>query len=101
MKIHENDAANRLFHAITSIKTEEECRAFFEDVCTIKEIEDMSQRFEAAKLLDEGCNYQTISAKLGLSTATISRVSRCLNYGAGGYRALIDREKEEKKNDKN
>ena len=101
MKIYENDAANSLFHAITSIKTEEECRAFFEDVCTIKEIEDMSQRYEAAKLLDEGCNYQTISAKLGLSTATISRVSRCLNYGAGGYRALIDREKEEKKNDKN
>ena len=101
MRYYDEKSTERLFKAIMSLESEEECRAFFEDVCTIKEIEDMSQRYEAAKLLDEGCNYQTISARLGLSTATISRVSRCLNYGAGGYRTLIDREKEEKKNDKN
>ena len=85
----------RLFTAILQLKTEEECRQFLEDVCTIKEVQDMAQRFEAAILLDQGEGYQTISDQVGISTATISRVSRCLNYGAGGYRQVIDRMKEE------
>ena len=85
----------RLFTAILQLKTEEECRQFLEDVCTIKEVQDMAQRFEAAILLDQGEAYQTISDQVGISTATISRVSRCLNYGAGGYRQVIDRMKEE------
>ena len=85
----------KLFAAFLQLKNEEECRQFLEDVCTIKEVQDMAQRLEAAVLLDQGEGYQTISDQVGISTATISRVSRCLNYGAGGYRQVIDRMKEE------
>ena len=96
MKNHHNAASiDRLFDVILSLKDHEECRAFFDDVCTIKEITDMAQRLDTAYLIDEGLSYQAISEKIGVSTATISRVSRCLNYGAGGYRAVIDRSKEE------
>ena len=83
------------FQAVMSLKTQEDCRVFFEDICTIKEVQDMAQRLDAAILLDEGAGYQQISEQVGISTATISRVSRCLNYGAGGYRMAIDRLKEE------
>ena len=86
---------DRLFAAILQLKDVEECHKFFEDICTIKEVQDMSQRLEAAILLDRGEGYQAISDRVGISTATISRVSRCLNYGAGGYRMVIDRLKEE------
>ena len=85
----------RLFAAILQLQTQEDCQKFFEDICTIKEVQDMAQRLDAAILLDEGAGYQTISEQVGISTATISRVSKCLNYGAGGYRAAIDRLKEE------
>ena len=95
----DNRIAGQFFAAVLSLKTEEECRAFFDDVCTIKELQDMAQRMDTAFLLDEGMNYQNISKKIGISTATISRVSRCLNYGSGGYRAAIDRERE--KNNEN
>ncbi|MBR0303849.1 MAG: TrpR-related protein YerC/YecD [Clostridia bacterium] len=91
MKKYDEAASGRLFRAIASIQTEEECRAFFEDVCTIKEIVDMAQRFDTALLLNSGCNYQEICERVGVSTATISRVSRCLNYGDGGYKRIIDR----------
>ena len=91
------ESVDRLFETILSLKDMDECRAFFEDVCTIKEITDMSQRLDTAYLIDEGLSYQAISEKIGISTATISRVSRCLNYGAGGYRTVIDRSKEEQK----
>ena len=86
---------DRLFAAILQLQNAEECQKFFEDVCTVKEVQDMAQRLNAAMLLDEGAGYQTISEQVGISTATISRVSRCLNYGAGGYRMTIDRLKEE------
>ena len=85
---------NRLFAVIADLKTVEECRQFFEDDCTIKEVQDMAQRLDAAILLDEGAGYQAVTQQVGLSTATISRVSRSLNYGSGGYRAAIDRLKE-------
>ena len=88
---------DRLFAAILQLKDVEECHKFFEDICTIKEVKDMAQRLDAAILLDEGAGYQQISEQVGISTATISRVSRCLNYGAGGYRMTIDRLKEESK----
>lgn len=91
MKIFEQESAKTLYKALLSLKTEDECRAFLEDVCTIKEVADMSQRLEAAMLLSEGHNYQQIGERLGISTATISRVSRCLNYGAGGYVTVIER----------
>ena len=63
---------------------------FFEDACTIKELEAISQRVEVAELLSDGKNYQDVSRLTGASTATISRVSKCLNYGAGGYKLVID-----------
>lgn len=91
-----SDSVDRLFDAILTLKDREECYAFFDDICTIKEITDMAQRLNTAFLIDEGISYQKISDRIGVSTATISRVSRCLNYGAGGYRAVIDRMKEEK-----
>ena len=84
---------DRLFETIISLETVEDCYSFFEDVCTIKELTDMAQRLDAAFLLDEGANYQTISQEIGLSTATISRVSKCLKYGTG-YRQAIDKTKE-------
>jgi len=91
-----SESADRLFRAILSLQSVDECYAFFEDICTITEIKDMCQRLDTAFLIDEGISYQKISDLIGVSTATISRVSRCLNYGAGGYRAVIDRMKEEK-----
>lgn len=80
-----------LLHALVGMNDTTELKAFLEDLCTIKELQDMSQRFETAVLLNQGLNYQEISAKVGASTATISRVNRCLNYGSGGYRAAIEK----------
>lgn len=97
MRNFKNDSVDRLFDAILSLKDRDECYAFFDDICTIKEITDMAQRLDTAFLIDEGISYQKISDRIGVSTATISRVSRCLNYGAGGYRAVIDRMKEAEK----
>ena len=82
---------NELYKAILSLENEEECRLFFEDICTIKELETMSQRLEVAKLLSGGATFNEIVAKTGASTTTISRVNRCLNYGDGGYRKVIDK----------
>jgi len=94
MRNFKSDSVDRLFDAVLSLKDKDECYAFFDDICTIKEITDMAQRLDTAFLIDEGISYQKISDRIGVSTATISRVSRCLNYGAGGYRAVIDRMKE-------
>ena len=85
-----SESIDRLFKVILNLKTVDDCYDFFEDVCTIKEIQNMAQRLDAAVLLDSGENYQEISRKLDTSTATISRVSRCLNYGSGGYRKALD-----------
>ena len=92
----DNRIAGQFFAAVLSLKTEEECRAFFDDVCTIKELQDLSQRLEVAFLLDSGKNYQEISKATSVSSATISRVNRCLVYGDGGYRTVIARAKGEK-----
>ena len=91
MRNSQNDAVRTLLQAFTQLSTAEECHAFLEDICTIKEIHDMAQRLQTAILLDRGCSYQKISDEVGISTATISRVNRCLNYGSGGYRNVIDR----------
>ena len=77
------------FEAVLSLQTAEDCRLFFEDICTIKELQSMFQRFRVACLLDAGSNYIEVSETTGASSATISRVNRCLNYG-GGYRAALD-----------
>ena len=85
---------HRLFEAIAALKTPEECRLFFQDICTIKELQAMAQRLQVAALLDEGQNYNAVCEQTGASTATISRVNKCLLYG-GGYRLVLDRLKEE------
>ena len=78
-----------LFEAILSLQSVEECYAFFEDICTIKELQAIAQRMRVACLLDSGKNYLEVSEATGASSATISRVNRCLNYGSG-YREAID-----------
>lgn len=90
-----NDMTDKLMDTIANLKTKKDCYDFFEDVCTIKEILDMSKRLEAAKLLDKGLSYKEVISKIGLSTATLSRVSKALNYGTGGYKKAI-----KSKNDK-
>lgn len=89
MKSFHNEFTDMLMDTISKLKTRDECYDFFEDVCTIKEILDMSKRLEAAKLLDKGLNYKDIIKEIGLSTATLSRVSKALNYGTGGYQKAI------------
>lgn len=79
------------FKAIISLKTEKECEMFFDDICTIQELEAIAQRFEVAKLLVEGKSYVDINKETGASTATICRVSKCINYGEGGYKTAIRR----------
>lgn len=91
MSDYHNESIDNLFKVISEIGSEKECYAFFEDLCTIKEIQDMAQRLETAILLEKGENYRNISSKVGVSSATISRVNRCLNYGSGGYKAAIEK----------
>ena len=79
------------FKAILSLKTEEDCARFFEDVATIGEVQAMAQRLNEAKLLNAGCKYSDVAEATGASTATISRVSRCLTYGADGYKLVLGR----------
>lgn len=85
------ESVDRLFQTILNLETIDECYDYFEDICTIKEIEDMAQRLDTAILLNEGLSYQKIMEKVGVSTATIGRVSKCLNYGSGGYRTTIEK----------
>ena len=80
-----------LYKAILTLETVEECRAFFDDLCTIAELSAIEQRFEVAELLSEGLIYNDILSRTGASSATISRVNRCLQYGAGGYRIVLER----------
>ena len=89
------DEMNKLFETILKLDSIEECYSFFEDICTIKEMQDMAQRLAVAVLLDKGENYQKISQDVSVSTATISRVSKCLRYGSGGYRLALDKMKKE------
>lgn len=80
-----------LFEGILTLKTVEECAALFDDLCTINEVIEMSNRMAAAKMLSEGKTYTEIIEKTGLSTATISRVNRCIKYGSDGYTAVLER----------
>lgn len=89
MNPHMTEENRKFFQAVLSLESEEECAAFFEDVCTIKEIQDLSQRLSVAEMLNDGEKYQMIEAATGASTATISRVNKCLNYGSGGYRIVL------------
>lgn len=85
------ESVDRLFQTILNLQTLEECYEYFEDICTIKEILDMSQRLDTAILLSKGLSYQKIAEQVEVSSATIGRVSKCLNYGSGGYQKAIER----------
>ena len=81
-----NETTDALFDAILSLESREECYAFFEDLCTVKEISDMAQRLQAAKLLLDGATYVQI-----VKAVEISRINRCIQYGSGGYRDTIEK----------
>lgn len=93
----QNEETDHLFQAMLSLRSVEEFYLFFEDVCTIKELQAMSQRFQVACLLDAGKNYNEIYEQTGVSTATICRVNKCRLYGNGGYETALKRLKEEEK----
>lgn len=81
----------RLFQAMLTLQSEEECEAFLQDLCTMKELADMAQRLQAAEMLLEGKTYEQIVKAVRISTATISRINQCIQYGSGGYRTVVDR----------
>ena len=86
-----NKATDALFDAILTLETREECYHFFEDLCTVKELSDMAQRLQVAKFLLDGSTYEQIVKTAEISTATISRINRCIQYGSGGYRETIEK----------
>lgn len=86
-----DEMTDRLFEAILTLDTIDECYSFFEDICTIAEIKALAQRLEVAKMLRSGKTYTEISEATGASTATISRINRSLIYGADGYRMILER----------
>lgn len=88
---------DQLFEAILSLKDVEECYRFFDDLCTINEIQSLSQRLEVARMLKDGKTYHKIETETGASTATISRVKRCLNYGNDTYEMVLERIEEKSK----
>ncbi|MBP3381263.1 MAG: hypothetical protein J6L00_01350 [Clostridia bacterium] len=90
MGVFDNPQTALLVDAILKLETAEQCRSFLEDLLTAKEITDAAQRVAVAKLLLEKANYNTVAEKTGASTATISRVNRCVVYGAGGYKSVLE-----------
>lgn len=97
MKQLHTKEVDTLFGAMLSLESVEECYKFFEDLCTVKEILDIAQRLKAADMLRSGSNYVEVSQATGMSTATISRVSKALDKGAGGYDLVLERIKNEGK----
>ena len=89
--ILEREDVDELFDAVLELKNREDCYRFFEDLCTINEIHAIAQRMEVAKLLSEKKTYNEIEEITNASTATISRINKCLLYGAGGYRLVLER----------
>lgn len=87
---------DQLFDAILSLKDREECYRFFDDIATMSEIHSISQRLQVAKMLTEGQTYNVIEKQTNASTATISRVRRCINYGNDGYQLVLDRISDDK-----
>ncbi len=91
MKSFHNELTEYFYKAVLELHDTQECRNFFEDVCTVKELQDISQRLRVAQMLNEGHSYQEVSSETGASTATISRVNKCLVYGSGGYNTVMNR----------
>ena len=94
MGIRHSEETDALFRSVLALGSVEECYAYFEDLCTVREVRDLSQRLEVARLLDAGSSYQQAAAVTGASSTTIGRVKRCLEYGTGGYRMVLGRMKE-------
>ncbi len=88
-----------LYKAISMIESVDECRLFFEDLCSIVELQTFAQRLEVAQLLLKGNSYLDVNQLTGASTTTISRIGKCINYGDGGYRTVIEKLEGDKKND--
>jgi TrpR-related protein YerC/YecD len=82
---------DQLFNSVLALENLEECYRFFDDLCTVNEIQSLAQRLEVARMLREGNTYHKIESETGASTATISRVKRCLNYGNDAYELVLDR----------
>ncbi len=95
-----SEEIDRLYQAILKLDTLEDCYRFFEDLCTIQEVRAMAQRLHVAHMLQTGTTYHDIVVETGASTATISRINRCLHYGAGGYENVLRRLAEEKDGEK-
>ena len=91
MPIKKDKKFDELFEAILKLESIDECYALFDVLCTMSEINDMKDRFEVAKLLVEGKTYAQIENETSMSSATISRVNRCVQYGPGGYRIVLSR----------
>ena len=94
-KQHKKPRCDDMYRAILTLRTVDECKQFFDDLCTVTELQAMEQRYQVAQYLDAGLIYNDILEKTGASSATISRVNRSLNYGMGAYRIIFDRMKEE------
>ena len=94
-KQHKKPRCDDMYRAILTLKTVEECKQFFDDLCTVTELQAMEQRYQVAQYLDSGLIYNDILEKTGASSATISRVNKCLVYGSDGYRKMLDRLKED------
>ena len=90
-KLPKKPRNEKMYEAILSLKNVEECMRFFDDLCTVTELMAMEQRYQVASCLDDGMIYNDILAQTGASSATISRVNRSLQYGAGGYEIVFDR----------
>ena len=90
-KFLDKPSSGTLYKAIAALQNEEECRRFLEDLCTVSELKAMEQRMDVAMLLDDGLIYSEILERTGASSATISRVNRCLKYGTGGYQTALHR----------
>ena len=95
MSLRHDALTDELFRSILALSSVEECYRYFEDLCTNKEVRDFGQRLEVAKRLDREESYQAVTEETGVSSATVGRVKRCLDYGSGGYRMILDRLKEE------
>lgn len=86
-----NQDTDALFEAVLGLETHEEAAAFFRDLCTRRELNDLSQRWAVVRLLDRGMPYREIAEQTGSSTATVTRINEWLRHGAGGYRLVLDR----------
>ncbi len=91
MALPKSAETDQLFRSILALESVEECYQYFEDLCTVREVQSISQRLAVADMLARGCSYQATIVETGASSATISRVKRCLEYGTGGYQLVLRR----------